>query len=287
MTRKPIVAGMFYEADKEKLEEQIKQCFLSPFGAGALAGKRGNKRIIGVIAPHAGYAFSGGCASFAYKEIAESEFADVYVLLGVSHEGYKGDIITLQDFETPLGVVKTDVEFAKKLIKNAGFLEDDKAHKKEHSIEVQLPFLQFVSKDRIDNLRIVAIEVGDWNYDVIAKQIVETSLEMNKRICFIASSDFTHFGVTYGYMPFTNNVKERMYNLDRKAIKSIEKLDSLGFLEHIKKTEATICGFNAIALAIEIAKKKGAEAELLRYYTSGDVVNDYANAVGYGAIVFR
>lgn len=235
--------------------------------------------------------FPGPCQAWAYKEIAESAFPDLFVILGTNHRGFGKAATLLEDFETPLGIVKTDVEFAKKLIKNSSFniVENKELHAGEHSIEVQLPFLQFANKDNLNNIRIVPLIMGsEANYKKAAETVIRTANEEKKRIIIIASSDFTHYGFSYGFVPFQTNVKENLYKLDKEAIKLVEKLDAAAFLDYIKETEATICGSNAVAAAVETAKMMRAkEARLLQYYTSGDIVNEYRNAVGYASIVFR
>ncbi len=291
MPRKPITVGMFYEEIFELLDKQIAECFIHEKGPGALPSKRTDKEIIGIIAPHAGYQFSGPCQAWAYKEIAEAKFPDLFIILGTNHQAVGKAATLLDDFETPLGIVKTDVDFAKKLIKNSNFniIENKQLHAKEHSIEVQLPFLQFANKDNLNNIRIVPIITGpEADHKKIAETIAETARQENKKIIIIASSDFTHYGFSYGYVPFQTKVKENMYKLDREAVKHIEKLDTEAFLNYLQETEATICGANAIAAAIEVAKKMKAEkARLLQYYTSGDIIGDYRNAVGYAAILFK
>ena len=116
--RQPIVANQFYEGSREGLLREIKECFLSEFGPGSLPKKRGNDAIKGAISPHAGYMFSGPCAAFSFKAIAESKFCDTYIVIGLSHQGF-GSCISLEDFETPLGVVKNDTKLAKEITKNA------------------------------------------------------------------------------------------------------------------------------------------------------------------------
>jgi len=291
MARKPITVGMFYEELFELLDKQIAECFTHEKGPGALPSKRTDKEITGIIVPHAGYQFSGPCQAWAYKKIAESRFPDIFVILGANHQGFGKAATLLDDFETPLGIVKTDIDFAKKLIKNSNFniVENKELHAKEHSIEVQLPFLQFANKDNLNNIRIVPIIIGpEADYKKVAETIANTAKQENKKIIIIASSDFTHYGFSYGYVPFQTKVKENLYKLDREAIKYIEKLDTESFLNYLQETEATICGANAIAAAIETAKQmKAKEAKLLQYYTSGDIVGDYRNAVGYASILFK
>jgi AmmeMemoRadiSam system protein B len=285
MVRKPIVAGQFYPGNFEELDKEINESFTSKFGPGDLPLKTKEKEILGIIAPHAGYQFSGPGAAWAYKEIAESKLADVYIMLGLSHQGQRS-CISLEDWETPFGVVKVDKEFGEQIKKNTGLKEEEEVHAQEHSIEVQLPFLQFARRDYLDKLRILPIIVSDdVDYQKLAKDIVKTIKESGKKVCIIASSDFTHFGLNYGFFPFHKDAKENMYKLDNGAIEHILKLNSYKFLDYVKETGATICGRNPIAVIIDICKELGAKkAKLLHYYTSGDVVGDYGNAVGYAAI---
>ena len=286
MVRQPIVAGQFYESDKKKLENQINDCFLHEFGPKKLPDGTRNKRIIGAISPHAGYFFSGAGAAFSFKEIGESKFPETYIMLGLSHQGYRS-CVSLEDWETPLGIIKVDKEFGEKIIKNSSLKVNEAAHRQEHSIEVQLPFLQFVTKQQENKVRISPIMVSpDVSYSDIALGIKKTIDELKRTVCIIASSDFTHYGINYGYVPFSKNIKENMYALDKKAIDFIIKMDASGFLDYTEETGATICGAYAIAVLIEICKSVGKKkTKLLKYYTSGDVVDDYSSAVGYASII--
>jgi AmmeMemoRadiSam system protein B len=278
--REPAVAGQFYPSDAEELKKQIKQCFVSGFGPGSLPDKNKKKRIEGVIAPHAGYDFSGACAAWAYKEIAESEKPDTFVLLGLSHTSFPS-CASMLDWKTPLGIAENDIEFSKKL-EEKGIPVNEEAHAEEHSIEVQIPFLQFAA----GNPKIVPIIAGhDKDYKETAKAIRETAAELKRKIIVIASSDFTHFGPAYGYEPFSDNVRENMRKLDSGAIEHIKKMDSAGFLDYVNKKQATICGQMPIAALIETINAK--KAKLLKYYTSGDIVEDYTNSVGYASILFE
>lgn len=285
MVRRPIVAGQFYPNDFNELNTQIEESFNSKFGPGALPIKKRDKEIIGIISPHAGYVYSGPGAAWAYKEIAESKLADLYIMLGLSHSGF-GTCLSLEDWETPFGLIQTDKEFGKKLIEK-GIKQDEAAHQQEHSIEVQLPFLQFANKDYLKQLKIIPIITSpDKNYEEIAKIIVETIKELKIKACIITSSDFTHFGLNYAYFPFKDNIKENMYKLDNDAIGHIKALNAYKFLDYTEQTGATICGKYPIAVMLEASKLLGAKkAKLLHYYTSGDIVGDYGSAVGYGAIV--
>ena len=286
MTRQSIVDGQFYEYDPDNLNKQIESCFKSKFGPGDLPKKERKKNILGAICPHAGYTFSGPCQAFSYKEIAESKIPDLYILFGLSHSGFQSSIST-ELWETPLGKIKTDNSFGERLSHLAHLPIDEVAHQNEHSIEVQLPFLQFINKNQ--DFKILPIIVGpDIKIEETISSIKTLLDKTKKTAIFISSSDFTHYGINYDYLPFSENIKENMYNLDKKAIDHIKKLDSESFLDYTEKTQATICGKYPIAALIKTAKLlKAKRAELKKYYTSGDILNDYKNAVGYASIIFQ
>lgn len=261
--RKPVVAGQFYPANKTVLEKEIKK-YLK---------KKPEKGIICGIVPHAGYFFSGKAAGKVYSVLPDT---GTFVIIGTNHSGIGRNIaISLEDFETPLGVAKNDIQLGKQILQELKIEEDNSAHKYEHSIEVQLPFLQFSQK----NFKIVPILIGRFNIKTcqeLAKSIHTAAKKLKKRIIVLASSDFTHSGPAY--------MAEIDKNIDKEAIDKILELDSNGFLVIAEKT--TICGAGAIATAIEFAKLQGCrEAKLLDYYTSSDIMPN-ESWVGYAGIVF-
>ncbi len=276
-------AGQFYASGKDELNEEIRQCFLSEFGPGELPSGKLNNGIAGAICPHAGFMFSGPCAAHAYKKIAESPKPDTFVIIGLSHEGM-GSCISLQDWETPLGIAKNDIQLSK-AISLKGIPSDEDAHSHEHSIEVQIPFLQFACK----NPKIVPIIAGEgMPPEKIGSAVAAAAKELGRKIIIIASSDFTHYGPAYGYAPFGKDAREKMEKLDMGAVQKITALDSKGFISYVKKHDATICGRMPIASVIEAVKLMGsAKASLLKYYTSGDISAESGNSVGYASIVFE
>ncbi len=303
--RKAVVAGQFYALNSKALNKQVKSCFKHKLGGGMPRVPFKQEKIFGAVVPHAGYPYSGPCASYVYKKIVELDkknFPDTFIILGPDHSGYAKTFfsLSLEDFETPFGLVKNDSEFGKRLIEEkkesevqAEIQVDELAHKYEHSIEVQLPFLQSISKLRKleKEFKIVPIIVSTLDYEKcsnMGKKISEIIKKSNKKICIIASSDFTHYGTAYGFLPFTSdkNTKNNLYELDKKSINYILKLKSKDFYEQATKT--TICGAAPIIIAMETCKSLGSKkARLLKYYTSGDVTEDYSNAVGYASIVFE
>ena len=286
MERQAKFAGSFYPKTFEDIDKSIRKSFLD--GPGEFPIKKRGRNVLGIITPHAGYQFSGACAAWAYKELAESEFPDVYVILGVNHSGVGSDFSTclFSDWSMPFGTVDVNVSFGKSLMQKFPKLKNEfEPEVNEHSIEVQLPFLQYINKDRLKDITFVPILIksGDYN-DLCALGDAIADTELN--VCVIASSDFTHFGKDYGFYPFAFNKKENLYTLDGGALDFIKKMDSKSFFEYAKKT--TICGSGAIVVAIEACRNFGIKkGNLLHYYTSGDVTGSYDNAVGYAAVGFE
>ncbi|MEM5877759.1 MAG: AmmeMemoRadiSam system protein B [Candidatus Aenigmatarchaeota archaeon] len=248
MIRKAFAAGKFYPKDKEKLEKMIDE-FLENVKAERIDAK-------GFVMPHAGYLYSGKVAAFGYKIIKSLKMNRI-VLLGPSHFiPFAGSSISTAEFwETPLGKVK--VEKVK-----TEFLDFEEAHRYEHSIEVQLPFLQKV----LDDFKIIPISIGDDDYEFIADQIEK--LIDNKTI-IIASSDLSH------YYDYKTAVK-----IDEKANKSIPNLD----IKNAEKIEA--CGKTAILSLMKIANDSGWVGKKLFYANSGDITGDKDQVVGYGCYAF-
>lgn len=281
-------AGQFYENKSFELENQIKSCFEDKNGPGDLPLNKRSNLIKAIIAPHAGYQFSGPAAAWAYKEIAEAQFADVYIIIGPSHQN-NANAISMQGYETPLGLARTDQEFAKILLeKNDELKADEEAFTDEHSVEVQVPFLQFATKDKMHELKILPIILSD-SIDIakLALDLKDTIVESGKSAIFIISSDFTHYGRNYRHVPFSSDVKEKIYETDRKAIEFIEKHDVDGWLGYVQENLMTICGFIPIAVLIKTLKPSAVRLE--HYYTSADLdpESDYKNSVSYAAIIFE
>ncbi len=283
--RRAVVAGQFYESDPKRLQSQLSSCFTSEFGPGSLPGKKTSKKIFGCVSPHAGYVFSGPAAAFCYKAVAEAKLPSTFVVIGPNHTGYGSDFATSSDdWETPLGRVEVDRVFVKKLVDKCDFVSDDSsASMVEHSVEVQLPFLQFISDNKFKFVPLVLASHDLDDLELLGKAIAS----VDRDVCVVASSDFTHYGVGYGYLPFSDKRKERMYELDKKGISPIVSLDVSGFVSHVKKVDATICGYAPIITTMFAVKALGCKrGYLLNYYTSGDVINDYSSAVGYASIIF-
>jgi MEMO1 family protein len=290
VTRETAVAGQFYESDFMKLEKQIESGFNSKLGPGDLPVKRSDKRIIkAIIAPHAGYQFSGPCAAWAHKEIAEARFPHDFIILGPNHYS-NGSALSADDWKTPFGLVRTDKELVRQIKEAIGIPVNEELHRNEHSLEVQIPMLQFSNKDRVTDMRIVPLVLGqDIDYKAVGKKLHDVISKLNRDITFVISSDFTHYGKNYHYLPFSSDIKERLIALDKGAVDLIMKFDTEGFKKYVNETGITICGYMPILvfLAMLDCDEKKPRPELLMHYTSGDVLNDFKNSVSYVSIVFR
>lgn len=278
--RRPRVAGSFYEGNAESLKAQIKNCFLQEFGPKKRpkVNKSGPREIIGLVCPHAGYMFSGPVAANAYYELASDGKPDTVVILGPNHTGY-GSALSLMNegfWRTPLGDVEIDGETASEVVRETRLVDvDELAHRFEHSIEVQLPFLQYLYGSEFKFVPI-CFQMQDLSSAVeVGKALVEVLASKNAVV--IASSDMTH------YEPQENAAAK-----DMAALKAVEAMDEKRFYSIIEARNVTACGYGPIAAVITAAKGLGAkEAKLLCYKSSGDITGDYSSVVGYAAVSFK
>jgi len=278
-TRNPAVAGQFYPDETSELREMIKK-FLEKTNPE-------RRNTIGIVAPHAGYVYCGKTAAAVYNSVAHG--FDTVVLLGPSHSGL-GEITTsLEVWKTPLGLVKPDEDFVKEVSRDSIILEDPKSHWSEHSIEVQLPWLQY----RFEDFKIVPISINPVYFDVdtckeIGTKIAETATYLRRKILIVASSDFTHYGSMYGYQPFKGEDKkvvDRIREIDKEVIDHILNLKPVDVIKTCEEKRLTICGYGAIAAMLFAARDMGAKnAELIDYSTSFDISRSKDAIVGYAGI---
>ncbi|WP_457614944.1 AmmeMemoRadiSam system protein B [Methanopyrus sp.] len=279
--RSPAVAGQFYPADPDELRKMIERCFRHELGPGYLPETSdGPCTLPGAVAPHAGYQFSGPVAAHTYKALAESGTPETVVILGPNHTGLGSAVATMTDgvWRTPLGFVKIDSEFATALVRECGVMDDDlTAHANEHSIEVQLPFLQYVYGDSFLFVPICMAMHDLQTAREVGEAIADVAERLGRNTVVIASTDFTH------YEPHDWAKKK-----DLMVIERIVALDEAGMIEIVERYNVSMCGVGPTAATIVAVKAMGAsEGELLKYATSGDVSGDYSQVVGYAAIAFR
>jgi len=267
MIRNPVVAGQFYPESPDQLRSMIK---------GMVDEKVVKEEVIGLISPHAGYIYSGPVASATISRI---KFKDTFIILGPNHTGIGKpcSIMTKGVWKTPLGEVEIDSELGKQILATSSHLEEDNAaHQYEHSIEVQLPFLQYFKRD----IRLVPIILAystGATYKEIGKELAKAIKDLNREVVIIASSDMTH------YEP-----QESAQRKDNKAIEAILDLNEDELLKRVDELDISMCGYAPAVSLISAAKELGAKgAELVRYQTSGDTTGDYSSVVGYAGIIIK
>lgn len=265
--RRPQVAGQFYPSSNPGLKNQIE----------SLIDKKADKLdVIACILPHAGYMYSGMVAGSTVSQI---NIKERIILLGPNHTGYgaRFSIMTEGTWQTPLGGIQVDSVLAKKILSNSKYLEDDKlAHLYEHSLEVELPFLQYLKSD----FKIIPIVVLSDEINIlkeIGKEIAYTIRDSNVKdsALIIASSDMTHY-------ESQTQAKEK----DREAIQAILELDEDKLMERIQKLNISMCGYAPVIIMLSATKLLGAKnAKLIKYQTSGEVTGDFSAVVGYAGII--
>jgi len=267
MVRNPVVAGQFYPASPSQLTSMIEE----------LVDKEAVKEeVIGLVSPHAGYIYSGPVAGAAISKI---KFKDTFVIMGPNHTGSGKplSIMTEGTWKTPLGDVEIDSELGKQILTMSSHLQaDEGAHLYEHSIEVQIPFLQYFKRD-IKIVPIVLSYVTGAAYKEIGKEIAKAIKESNRGVVIMASSDMTHY-----------ESQESAREKDTQAIEAMLDLNEDELLRRVDELKISMCGYAPAVSLISAAKELGATgAELVRYQTSGDTTGDYSSVVGYAGIIIK
>jgi hypothetical protein len=267
--RKSVIAGSWYPGDPSVLRRDIGG-FLNSVPDTESAGV-----VVAIIAPHAGYVYSGQVAAYAYKSVCGNNY-DAVIVVGPSHRAaFSGvSIFSSGGYETPLGIVPVDKELAKQIRKNSELVSDiPAAHLQEHSIEIQLPFLQYVLGD----FSFVPLVMGDQRAETcqeLARAIYASA--QGRKILIVGSSDLSHF---HSYNKATM--------LDGVALRHLKDSDATGLLDSLASGATEACGGGPMAVAMLVASQMGpTEARVLKYANSGDVTGDKSSVVGYAAAVF-
>ena len=276
--RLPAVSGIFYPSEPLELQRLIEQSFRDQkFGPGRIPPPESKRRIYGIVSPHAGYVYSGAVAANGFYEVSSMDFDNV-VMIGPNHYGIGTGVATMRNgvWETPLGGIEINPDLVSEICKSGIIDFDDFAHSRDHCLEVQIPFLQYIKKNK--EIRIVpiilimqdiktAIDIGE----AIAQSIVSTSNTL-----LIASSDFTHY-----------ESNDEAHRKDSELIKAILSLNISEFYTVLDRFAVSACGYGAIASVMKAVKDLGAtKGELLKYATSGNVTGDMSAVVGYSSIIF-
>ncbi|MCF7873684.1 MAG: AmmeMemoRadiSam system protein B [Candidatus Omnitrophica bacterium] len=267
MIRKAIANGQFYPDKLEQLTALIKE--LSPKKV------QSRCRAKGVILPHAGYPFSGKVAATTISKISAPKNI---VMLGPNHTGLgkKFSLSAAKSWQTPLGDVEVNQQLKKRILNSGSYIhEDSLAHKAEHSLEVELPIVQYFFKD----FQIVPISCSlssKETYKNVASQIYQGVKNDLANTLILASTDLSH------YEPDQAARKK-----DRKVIEAIVKLDPEKLIEQVNKENISMCGVAPVAIMLFCLSSEIKKTEVVLYQTSGDATGDYSSVVGYAGIIVR
>lgn len=270
-------AGFWYPAGQEALAAAVDQ-YLSEKPEKLPTGQP-----VAIIAPHAGYRFSGACAGAAFSAVKGRKY-DRVIVLGISHRvPFAGAVVLKADaYETPLGRIEIDSAACKDLLEHELFKENAAAFDGEHSLENELPFLQ---RALAGPFKLVPVLVGLADADQASEIAGRIRPLMAGQTLMVVSSDFTHHGRDYNYVRFTTGLQANLKALAMAAATEITELDDQGLRKHIEDTGDTICGRNAISVLLHTLPP-GSKGEVAKFQTSGELLGDYTNSVSYLSIVF-
>jgi hypothetical protein len=289
--RAPAVAGMFYPEDAAELRAAVEAAFTHRLGPGKLPAVRAARRgaLRALVAPHAGLAFSGPVAAHAYAALADDGLPQTVVLVGPSHAGLGGlGAVSTEDWATPLGALPCDAALAAALADTV-LVRDEDAHAGEHSLEVQLPFLQWLAARGGHALAILPVVMG--LQDEATSREVGGALARacaGRDVVLVASSDLMHAGRNYHIpVPRGLDAGQHVRAQDEHALRAVAAMDPDRLLDEVRRREVSMCGAGPVAAVLHAARALGAgKAEVLAHATSFDV-QPHHSAVGYAAVALR
>lgn len=263
--RSPVVAGTFYPADAESLNAELDRLIPS---------EKEKRKAIGIISPHAGYIYSGAAAG---EIISAVTIPEKIIILGPNHTGLgpAASIMPEGKWSLPNGEANIDSDLAEKIISNAEILTSDSlAHQREHSIEVQIPFLLHQRQD-IDIVPITLMGLSIDSCRELGHSIAQAIKSSDEDVLIVASSDMTHY-----------ESAESAERKDRMAIEKVLALDPDGLLDVVTENRISMCGVIPATVMLFAAKELGAKkSSLVRYTNSGEVSGDYEKVVGYAGMM--
>ncbi|MBN2202806.1 MAG: AmmeMemoRadiSam system protein B [Candidatus Aenigmarchaeota archaeon] len=274
--RNAVFSGSFYNDNPIKLKKTI-DSFISNCE---------KRQTLGLVVPHAGYIFSGKTACIAYSAV-KKDF-DTIILFGTNHNSLGSIDVSNEAWETPLGILEPDIELIEEITKDFSIKQSNAPHQIEHSIEVQLPFIKHVFGD----VKIVPISMNPYYFDsesceYVGSKVAFAVKKLGRKALLVASSDFTHYGASYGFEPYrgSKNVLEKIKENDMALVDLITKLRPESVIDFVEKNKMTVCGYGPIAAMLFAAKQLGAKSgKLLDYSTSFDVSKNKEAIVGYAGI---
>jgi AmmeMemoRadiSam system protein B len=267
LKRSPAVAGQFYHSTSSKLQQQVENY---------IDKSARREKAIAVVSPHAGLIYSGSVAGAVYSSI---DFPETFILIGPNHTGLGTQVSLMAsgEWEIPTGVFRIDEKISHKISVYApNVTKDIKAHMFEHSLEVQLPFIAYFSKE-VKIVPIIILSATVEECRMIGEGIARAVKDIGSSVVIVASSDMSHYVSD-----------ELARKKDSKAIDRILSLDPEGLYEIVEKERISMCGYIPVTIMLYAAEALGAQsARLIKYATSAEVSGDYEHVVGYAGIVLR
>ncbi|MCX5807108.1 MAG: AmmeMemoRadiSam system protein B [Proteobacteria bacterium] len=269
--REPAVSGMFYPGNPEILRRDLAK-YMENAVFDAVEGE-----VIGMISPHAGYVYSAPVAAYGYKSLL-GRIYDAVIIIAPSHRvNFEG--VAIQNnggYRTPLGIVDIDEDLSEEILKEGSAVNiNTKAHIGEHSLEVQLPFLQVV----LNSFKLVPLIMGTQDLSVceeLSRCLYEVLKKSGKHFLIVGSSDLSH------YYPYDEAV-----NIDKVIVEHLEKFNTQGLAEDFSRNKCEACGFGTMITTMMVSEKCGATgSKVLKYANSGEVSGDKSGVVGYVSSVF-
>jgi hypothetical protein len=276
-TRTPKIAGSWYPASAEAIEAMLPEEPAGPVLPHPAA----------IVVPHAGYAYSADVAAAAYSRLPAAEY-DKVIILAPSHCVAMRRSFSVEpaaDVATPFGTVSFPAELHDALAALPGARYVPAAHPGEHAIDIQLPLI----KRYLPHCAVGGLVVGEWNArlpedaEMLRAFAKEFRKIVDKKTLVVVSSDFTHYGRSFGYIPFRDNVQERLRALDGEMVEALSKNDPLAWSDALARTGATVCGASPLLLLLA-ALPEEARFEQLAYATSGEKTRDWSHVVSYAAL---
>jgi AmmeMemoRadiSam system protein B len=265
LRRKPAVSGYFYPAREKDLIKMIER-MTEP--------QKEKEKAICVVSPHAGFEYSGPVAGAVFSSV---QIPERFVILGPSHRAIQSRIAVMKegDWETPLGLVKIESRLAELILNQSSLItEDEIAHLNEHSLEVQLPFIQYFKKDISIVPFCISSYVSFEELEELGRAISSVIKEFKEEVMIVASTDMSHY--------VEQDVAKKK---DFLAIEKMLDLDAKGLYDTVQRENISMCGFQPAASAIVASKELGAKkATLVKYQTSGDITGNYHEVVGYAGL---
>ncbi len=267
MSRSPAVAGSFYPGDTKSLSAEIQK---------HIEERTDKSRVAGIVSPHAGFMYSGDVAGAVYSRI---EIPDTVIIIGPNHtgQGPRVSVMTEGTWSMPFGEVEIDAELARTVCESSSLIHaDSMAHQSEHSLETQIPFLQYFKKE-FKIVPICLMRVSLEECEEVARAVAGAVERLSRTALIVASSDMTHY-------ESHDSAKRK----DQKAIDRILQMDAKGLFETVRDNDISMCGVNPVTVMLMCTGRMGAgRAELVKYMTSGEVSGDMDHVVGYAGMIVK